>query len=129
MGAIPIPSIIFEVSKERGGYGFSNEDKKWVREMSDGQSAFGDGEHNDVVHHIRGCYVGRLGGVPKETISDVFENAIMLSDEEAAKLDAQEDYERACLEYEIKGITIYEGKTYRSGVRNTRHHRRRRKHR
>lgn len=99
--------------KCRDGYGFTNEDKEWVRDMSEGLSAFSNEPHNGSVHHIQGCYTGKLAGTPKETVSDPFQNAIMLTDEQAYEHDREEDYERACLEYEINGHTIYEGKEYR----------------
>lgn len=103
----------------RDGYGFSKEDKEIVRRYSNGKSAFSDNEHNYTVHHITACYIGKLAGIPKETISDPFLNAIMLTDEEAEEHDKQERYEIACLEYEVKGGTIYEGKIYKNHERTS----------
>lgn len=109
---------------ERWG-GFSNEDKAKIRKQSAGRCDLSGDRNNNIVHHITGCYVGRLSGMPEELVSDASLNASMLSDEMAEMHDKEEDYQRACLEYEIKGHTIYEGKKYSTTKeRNTHIHRR-----
>lgn len=98
--------------KERNGYGFTPEAKKLVRERSQGQCDLSGDPHNNIVHHITGCYIAKLDGLDKDAISDPNLNASMLSDEMAEMHDKEEAYQVACLEYELKGGTIYEGKRY-----------------
>ena len=100
---------------EREGYGFSKEDKQTLRDTADGRCDFGCGENNYTVHHITGCYIGKLDGIPSELIRDANLNASLLCDDMAEMHDKEEAYQVACLEYEKKGITIYEGRTYTDG--------------
>jgi hypothetical protein len=109
------------MSKEcRDGYGFSNKDKEMVRKFSNGLCALSGDLHNNIVHHVTGCYIAKLDGIPKDVISDPYQNAIMLSDEMAELHDKEEAYQVACLEYEKRGRTIYEGRTYTDPYRRLR---------
>lgn len=82
------------MTEKRGGYGFTNEDKALIRDRADGRCDFGDNScerpNNNTVHHLTGCYEGKLKGTPKEWVSDVEENALMLCDLHTEMHDVEE---------------------------------------
>ena len=124
----------------RPEYAFTNLDKNFVRNRAEGWCEFPGNDcidsNNTQVHHLTGAYVARLDNKEPEAVRNPITNALMLCRDHAQDLDDQEAYQVACLEFESKGRTLLEGKEYRlpdytkghhRGVKNTRHHRRRRK--
>ena len=114
--------------ERRKGYGFSNEDKADVRDRADGSCDFGDNScerpNNNIVHHLTGCFEGRLKQAPKEWVSNAEENALMLCDLHTEMHDVEE---RAIVHtlYDANNQLHFE----KRGRKNARHHRRRRRHR
>jgi hypothetical protein len=96
------------VSVERGGYGFTPEDKRFVHQRA-GQSCEFPGDVCDkrntgIVNHLTGVAIARLDNKTQESISNPDLNALMLCGLHAFMLDVQEAYEYACLLNERRRI-------------------------
>lgn len=82
------------MSSERKGYGFSVEDKEWARGRANGHCEHGQAScerpNTNNVSHLTGCFTGRMQGTPKEWISNVSENGILLCELHEVMHDLEE---------------------------------------
>jgi ferredoxin-NADP reductase len=85
------------MKERRAGYAFSVNDRINIRARAGGRCEF-PGErcerpNNYTVHHITGCYEGRLDNKDKSAISNASQNALMLCNPHALLHDIQEQYQ------------------------------------